>query len=809
LIKPEIVQKTMNRTIRKVAVLGSGIMGSRIACHFANIGVEVLLLDITPRELTEEEKKKGLTLESPVVKNRIVQSSFDAALKSNPAPLYSKKFASRIKLGNFTDDMSRIKNYDWTIEVVVENLDIKKKVYDEVEKHRKPGTLITSNTSGIPIHLMAQGRSEDFQKHFCGTHFFNPPRYLKLLEVIPTPKTDPEIVKFLMHYGDLFLGKTTVLCKDTPAFIANRVGIYGILKVVDSMRKLDMNIDEIDKLTGPVIGRPKSATFRTSDVVGLDTLVKVANNLYAGLPNDEGREIFKLPEVINKLEQNKWLGDKTGQGFYKKTKNAKGETEILTLDLKTLEYQPKAKTKFATLETTKTIDNLKDRFKVLLSGKDKAGDFYRDSFFALFQYVSNRIPEIADELYKIDDAVCAGFGWELGPFETWDAVGVEVTVKNMEAVGYKPSQWVYDMLASGAKSFYKVEAGKRKYYDIPSKSYKIIPGKEEFIILENLSDNVVWKNAESKVLDLGDGVLNFSWHSKSYTLGSAVIEGLNKAVDLAEKNYRGLVVGHQGADFSLGANLGLVFMYAIEQDYDEIDFMVRMFQNSTMRLRYSSIPVAVCPQGRTLGGGCEMTLHADIVQAAAETYVGLVEVGVGLIPGGGGTKEFTKRVSDSLQEGDVELNALQNAFMNIATAKVALSAEEAKEMNIIRPQDRISINRDRQIADAKEAVIELVEAGYVMPQQAKNIKVQGRAGMALFMAGVNGMRMGNYISDHDAKIAMKIANVMCGGDLTAPQEVSEQYLLDLEREAFVSLCGEKKTLERIQSILTGGKPLRN
>lgn len=799
----------MNRPIKKVAVLGSGIMGSRIACHFANIGVDVLLLDIAPKELTEEEKKKGLTLDSPVVKNRIVQSSFDSAVKSNPAPLFSKKFASRVKLGNFADDMARIRDYDWTIEVVVENLEIKKKIYDEVERYRTPGTLVTSNTSGIPIHLMGEGRSEDFQKHFCGTHFFNPPRYLKLLEIIPTAKTDPAIVDFLMHYGDLFLGKTTVLCKDTPAFIANRVGIFAIMKVVDSMRKLDLNVDEIDKLTGPVIGRPKSATFRTSDVVGLDTLVKVAQNLYAGLPDDEGREMFKLPEIISKLEQNKWLGDKTGQGFYKKTKSAKGETEILTLDLKTLEYKPKAKTKFPTLETTKTVDDLRQRFKVLLAGKDKAGEFYRDSFYALFQYVSNRIPEITDELYKIDDALSAGFGWQIGPFDTWDAVGVEKTVAEMEAAGYKPNQWVYDMLQAGNKSFYKVDHGKRTYYDIPTRSYKRIPGKDAFIILENLTDNVVWKNAESKVVDLGDGVINFSWHSKSYTLGSAVIEGLNKAVDVAEKDFRGLVVGHQGPDFSLGANLGLVFMYAIEQDYDEIDFMVRMFQRSTMRLRYSSVPVVVCPQGRTLGGGCEMTLHADIAQATAETYIGLVEVGVGLIPGGGGTKELTKRVSDRFQEGDIELNALQNAFMNIATAKVALSAEEAREMSILRPVDRISMNRDRQISDGKKAVIELSEAGYTMPQEAKNIRVQGRTGMALFMAGVHGMRMGNYISDHDAKIAMKIANVMCGGDLTASQEVSEQYLLDLEREAFVSLCGEKKTLERIQAILTGGKPLRN
>ncbi len=799
----------MNRNIRKVAVLGSGVMGSAIACHFANIGCSVLLLDIAPRELNEEEKAKGLSLDDKRVKNRIVQSSFDRSIKSSPGPLFSKKFASRVQLGNFTDDMARIKDYDWIIEVVVENLDIKKKVYTEVEKYRTPGTLVTSNTSGIPIHLMAEGRSENFKKNFCGTHFFNPPRYLKLFEVIPTPHTDPEVTKFLLHYGDLYLGKTTVLCKDTPAFIGNRVGVWGLLKVIDSMQKFGLNVDEIDKLTGPVIGRPKSATFRTSDLVGLDTLVKVANNLYAGLPDDEGRDMFKLPEVVTKLEKNNWLGDKTGQGFYKKSKDAKGKTEILTLNLNTLEYKPKAKAKFATLETTKTIDNLKDRFKVLLAGKDKAGEFYRDAFYGLFQYASNRIPEISEELFRIDDAVCAGFGWELGPFQTWDAVGVEKSIKVMEEAGYKPAQWVYDMVSVGNTSFYKVQDGQNTYYDIPTKSYKQIPGTQDFIILENLSDKIVWKNADSKITDLGDGVIDFSWHSKSYTLGSAVVEGMNYAIGLAEKDYRGLVIGHQGSDFSLGANLGLVFMYAIEQDYDELDFMVRAFQNTVMRIRYSSVPVVVAPHGRTLGGGCEMTMHADIAQAAAETYIGLVEVGVGLIPGGGGTKEFTKRVSDSLQEGDVELNALQNAFMNIATAKVALSAEEAREMGVLRKIDRISMNKDRQIADAKAAVLELADAGYTMPVQATNIKVQGKTGMALFAAGVNGMKMGRYISDHDMKIAMKIANVMCGGELSYAQEVSEQYLLDLEREAFVSLCGEKKTLERIQSILTGGKPLRN
>jgi len=784
-------------------------MGSRIACHFANIGCDVLLLDITPRELTEDEKKKGLALDDPRVKNRIVQSSYDATLKANPAPLFSKRFASRVKLGNFTDDMSKIKSCDWTIEVVVENLEIKKKVYEQVEKYRTPGTLITSNTSGIPIHLMAEGRSEDFQKHFAGTHFFNPPRYLRLLEIIPTAKTDPDVTKFLMHYGDLFLGKTTVLCKDTPAFIGNRVGIYGLLKVIDSMRKFDLNVDEIDKLTGSIIGRPKSATFRTSDVVGLDTLIKVSNNLYAGLVNDEGREMFKLPDVVTQLEKNKWLGDKTKQGFYKKTKNAKGETEILTLDLESLEYKPKTKVKFATLETTKGVDNLKDRIKILLAGKDKAGDFYRDAFFGLFQYVTNRIPEISDELFRIDDAVCGGFGWDLGPFETWDAVGVEKSIPLMEAAGYKPAAWVYDMLASGNKSFYKSEDGQKKYYDSRTKGYQSIPGRESFIILENKKENIIWKNADSRIYDLGDGVINFAWHSKSYTLGSAVIEGMNKAIDLAEKDYRGLVIGHQGPDFSLGANLGLVFMYAIEQDYDEIDFMIKAFQRSVMRIRYSSVPVVVCPQGRTLGGGCEMTMHADIAQAAAETYIGLVEVGVGLIPGGGGTKEFAKRVSDAMEEGDVELNALQNAFMNIATAKVATSAEEAREFGFLKKLDRVSMNRDRQLVDAKDAVLEMAAAGYTMPQQATNIKVQGRTGQALFLAGLQGMIMGKYISEHDAKVAKWVAHVMCGGDLTSPQEVSEQYLLDLEREAFLSLTGERKTLERIQAILTGGKPLRN
>lgn len=800
----------MKRRINKVAILGSGVMGSRIACHFANIGVEVLLLDIVPRELNDKEKTHGLTLDDKKVRNRIVNDSLEFALKSNPSPIYHLDFASRVSTGNFEDDMSKISDYDWVIEVVVENLKIKQSIFEQVEKYRTKGTLITSNTSGIPMNQMCEGRSDDFVKHFAGTHFFNPPRYLELLEIIPGPKTDKEILEFLMSYGRKFLGKTTVLCKDTPAFIANRVGIYAILKVVDSMQKLNLNIDQVDKLTGPVIGRPKSATFRTSDVVGLDTLIKVADNLYAGLPKDEARDTFKLPEEVRKLEEKKWLGDKTKQGFYKKTKDENGQTQILTLDLDSFEYKPKAKVSFSTLEETKPIELLDKRFKVLLNGKDKAGEFYRDSFFALFQYVSNRIPEIADEVYKIDQAVCAGFRWEMGPFETWDSIGIKDSLAKMNETGYKPNKWVDEMLKSGAESFYKVENGVRKYYDIASKSYKNVPGTEEFIILDNLRESKkIWGNSGASIFDIGDGILNVEFHTKMNTMGSEVIQGVNKAIDLAEKEYEGLIIGNQGANFSAGANLGMVFMFAIEQEYDEIDFMVRQFQNTIMRVRYSSVPVIVAPHGLSLGGGCEMTMHADRVQAAAETYIGLVELGVGLIPAGCGTKETVMRVSDSFEQGDAEINNFQNAFMNIATAKVATSAYEAYDMHILNENDRISVNKNRQIADAKQSLLEILELGYTKPSPRTDIKVLGKQFIALAEAGVNGMLMGKYVSEHDAKIARKLAYVMAGGDLSYPQTVSEKYLLDLEREAFVSLTGEKKTLERIQSVLKTGKPIRN
>ena len=800
----------MNRPIRKVAVLGSGIMGSRIACHFANIGVEVLLLDIVPKELNDKEKKAGLSTEDKAVRNRIVNEAFQSTLKAKPAALYHLSKASLVSLGNFDDDMSKISECDWIIEVVVENLDIKKIIFDQVEKYRTQGTLITSNTSGIPIHLMAEGRNDEFKKHFCGTHFFNPPRYLRLLEIIPTQDTDQEIIDFLMSYGDLFLGKETVLCKDTPAFIANRIGIYSIMSAMHTIEKMGLKVGEVDKLTGPIIGRAKSATFRTMDVVGLDTSVKVSTNLYEGLPKDESRDAFKLPKIVKDLYDKKWWGDKTKQGYYKKTTDENGKRLILELDLKTLEYGPKSKTLFDAVGEAKDNENLKERLKILVNYEDKAGEFYRATFYDMFKYCSFRIPEIADELYRIDQAVAAGFAWEIGPFETWDTLGVKETAEKMEAAGLKPADWVQEMLDAGNDSFYKFENGKKLYYDIPSKSYKVIPGTEGFVLLDAFKENnVVFQNPGSTIYDIGDGILNVEFHTKMNSISAEVIEGLNTAISKAEENFRGVIIGNESQQFSAGANLAMLFMFAVDQEYDEIDLMIRQFQNSMIRARFSDIPVVAATSGLALGGGCELSLHCDAIQAHAETYIGLVEFGVGVIPGGGGTKEFVLRASDEYDEGDPELNTLQKYFMNIATAKVATSADEAREMNIVRPQDGITLNRSRLLADAKARAIELAEAGYTRPTERKDIKVQGRTAMAMFEAGIAGMLYGEYISEHDAKIARKLAYVMAGGDLTSSALVSEQYLLDLEREAFLSLTAEPKTLERIQSILFKGKPLRN
>ncbi len=796
----------MKRTIKKVAVLGSGIMGSRIACHFANIGLDVLLLDIAPDTLTDEEKAKGLSLTSPAVKNRIVNSALQSSLKSKPAPLYDLKNADHIITGNFDDNLKDISGCDWVIEAIVENLEIKKTLFEKVEKVRKPGTLITSNTSGIPINLMVQCRSDDFRKHFCGTHFFNPPRYLRLFEVIPGKETDPKVIEFFLYYADLFLGKEAVLCKDTPAFIANRIGIYAIMSGLHTIEEMGLTVNEVDKLTGPVIGRQKSATFRTLDVVGLDTAVKVSMGLYQGLPQDESKEKFALPKIVKELYDRKWWGDKTRQGFYKKEGR-----DILELNLKTLEYEAKSKVKLEVLEKTKNEENLKARLKVAISDSGREGEFYRKSFFDLFRYCTFRIPEIADELYRIDQAVAAGFGWELGPFATWDAMGLKETIPQMESLNLKPAPWVYEMLEKGNTSFFKYQNGVKHFYDIPSKSYKPVPGTEGFIYLDALKENkIVWKNDGATIYDLGEGVLNVEFHTKMNSIGAEVIEGINTAINLAEKDFRGLVIGNESQNFSAGANLAMLFMYAVDQEFDEIDMMIRQFQATMTRARFSSVPVVAATAGLALGGGCELSLHCDAIQAHAETYIGLVEVGVGLIPGGGGTKEMTLRASDKYRaSNDPELNTLQEYFMNIATAKVATSAAEARAMDIIKSGDAITMNRSRLIADAKKKVLELADGGYTMPTMRHDIKVQGKSGMAMFEAGVTGMLYGAYISEHDAKIARKLSWVMNGGDLSAPTLVSEKYLLDLEREAFLSLCGEPKTLERIQSILFKGKPLRN
>ena len=797
----------MKRHIKKVAVLGSGVMGSRIACHFANIGLEVVLLDIPPKELNDKESAKGMTLDHPLVRNRIANDNLSFTLKSNPAPLYSKSFAKRIKTGNFEDHMSWLKDCDWIIEVVVERLDIKKIVFDQVEQHRTPGTLITSNTSGIPIKSMLEGRSADFKKHFCGSHFFNPPRYLKLLEIIPTSETDQSVVDFLMDYGSKFLGKTTVLAKDTPAFIANRIGVFGIQAIFHLTQEMGLTIEEVDKLTGPVLGRPKSATYRTADVVGLDTLALVAKGVKHNCPNDERNALFSEPEFITKMIENKWLGSKTKQGFFKKIKGENGKSEILTLDLNTLEYRAKEKAKFATLEMTKSVDDLQKRVPMLYNGMDKAGEFYKKSCHLLFSYVSHRIPEVTDELYKIDDAMRAGFGWEMGPFEMWDSIGVSLILEKSDETIHS---WVKESVDAGMEGFYKLENGKKLFWDISSKSYKIIPGQEDKISLSNLvGEKVLWKNTGATIKDLGDGILNVEFHTKMNTIGGDILTGINKAIDMAEADYKGVVLSNEGQNFSAGANVGMIFMMAVEQEFDELDYAVRAFQNTTMRLRYSSVPVVVAPHGLTLGGGCEICLHADKVVANAETYMGLVEFGVGVIPGGGGTKEFTKRLASDLNDGDIRTNQMRNRFLTIGQAKVSTSGEEAFELGYLRRgTDEIAVSRDHQISQAKAACLKMANDGYSMPAKDK-FKVLGKEALGIVYVGADSMHEGKYISEHDKLISEKLGYVMCGGDLSQITEVSEQYVLDIERKAFIELCMERKTLERMQSLIQTGKILRN
>ncbi len=800
----------MKKHIRKIAVIGSGIMGSGIACHFANVGVEVLLLDIVPNALTDKEKASGLSLTSKSVRNRLVNDSLKASLKSKPSPIYKQEFSSRITTGNLEDDIAKIAHVDWIIEVVVERLDIKQKVFDKIEKHRKPGTLISSNTSGIPIKFMNEGRSQDFQEHFAVTHFFNPPRYLKLFEVVPGPACKQEVVDFLMQYGEKFLGKTAVLAKDTPAFIGNRIGIFGIMSLFHIVKEMGMTIEEVDKLTGPVIGRPKSATFRTVDVVGLDTLVHVANGLHKNCPNDEAHDLFQLPDFVSSLMENNWLGNKTKQGFYKKEIDAKGKKSILALNLDSLEYAPSKKAKFATLEKTKGIANIIDRFKVLVKGKDKAGEFYRRTFAALFAYSANRIPEISDETFRIDDAMQAGFGWEHGPFQIWDAIGVEKGIELIKAENLSVNPWVLEMLEANITSFYTVKEGVAYYYDIASKSYKKKPGQDSFIILDHIRESkTIWSNKDASIQHLGDGVLNVEFQSKMNTIGGGVLQAINKGIDLAEQEYEAVILGNQAANFSVGANLAMAFLLAIEQEYDELNMATKLFQDTVMRLRYSSVPTLMTPRGMTFGGACEMSMHVDKVVAAAETYTGLVEFGVGIIPAGAGTKEMTMRASEAFLKDDVKLNRLRDSFINIAMAKVATSAHEAYDLGFYKhSKDIVVVNANRQIATAKKHALQMLDDGYTQPAP-KKVKVLGQQALGMFQVGTDTLHAGRYASEHDKKIANKLGYIMAGGNLSEPTMVSEQYLLDLEREAILSLLTERKTLERIQHTLKTGKPLRN
>ena len=801
----------MKRNISKVAVLGSGIMGSGIACHFANIGVEVLLLDICPNELNESEKQKKLSLDSKAVKNRIVNDMFNKCIKSKPSPIYSKSFIKRIKLGNFDDDISKIKSADWIIEVVVEKLEIKQKVFDLIEKHRTPGTIVTSNTSGIPIKLMSKGRSDDFNKNFAITHFFNPPRYLNLFEVIPSPNCDKHLLSFLLKYGEKYLGKTSILAKDTPAFIGNRIGTFGIQSLFHQVKNGDYTIEEIDKLTGSIIGSPKSATFRTADVVGLDTLISVSKGIYDSCKNDESIEIFKEPDFLKKMVKNNALGSKTGKGFYKKIKDNSGKSKILRLDFDSMEYVEQKKVNFDILSKARKIKASNEKFKFLVSGDDKGSDFYKENFSRMFHYIQNRIPEISDSIVSIDEAMKAGFGWKDGPFEIWNYIGINEGKELMKVYGLETAKWIDDMLSNGYNEFYKESEGIVQYYDLKSKKYKAKPGQEGFVILKNiLEDKVVWSNSEATLYDIGSDIVNLEFSSKMNVINQNIISSLKKGVEIAEKDFKGLVIGNEGSHFSAGADISMIFLLSVEQEYDELNHVMKIFQDTMMRLRYSAIPVVAAPHGYTLGGGCELCLQCDAVVPYSETYIGLVEAGIGLLPGGGGMKEMILRASDKFKKNDVEVNILQEYFMNIGMGKTATSGFEGYELDyFIKGRDITVMNKKNQINIAKQKALNLFDAGYTKPIERNDIKVLGKQALGMLYVGVDSLRAGDYISDHDKKIANKIAYVLCGGDLSQPTKVSEQYLLELEREAFISLCGERKTLERMQYMLKNGKPLRN
>ncbi len=800
--------------IEKAAVLGAGTMGAQIAAHLANAGVPTLLLDIVPGELTPEEQKKNLTLESKEVRDRIARAGLEAAKKAKPAAFFTSDNATLVTVGNFDDDLAKLKDRDLIIEAVVENLDIKRQLYQRVEQHRRPGSIVASNTSGIPIRLLAEGCTDDFRAHFLGVHFFNPPRYLHLVELIRTEWTKPEISCFLFGFLDQRLGKGVVPAKDRPNFIANRIGTFGALLTIKTMLEDGYSIEEVDKLTGPAVGRPKTATFRTFDLVGLDVFSHVIKNLYEALPDDDQREMFVAPEFLNHMLARGILGNKTKGGFYKKQKGEGDKQEIWTLETASLEYRPSQKVKLPALEMTKNIEETRERIKTLVWSKDRAGAFLWKTLSGTLRYAAARIPEIADTVVEVDRGMRWGFNWELGPFEVWDAIGLEKSTARMKAEGQAVPANVESMIAAGASSFYKEENGQQSYFDFASKHYLPLADPPGAIILKSLKERsaVIKKNSGASLIDIGDGVACLEFHSKMNAIGGDTLQMVKQSLAEVEKNFVGLVVGNQGANFCVGANLMLMLMEAQEENWEELDMMGRVFQSSTMSLRYSPKPVVVAPFNLVFGGGCEMVLHADRVRAAAETYIGLVEVGVGIIPAGGGTKEMLVRVLDSIPKNVDDADPfpfVKRAFETIALAKVATSAQEARTYGFLGVDDAISMNSDRLIADAKQEVLALAATGYVQPQQRTDILALGMPALATLKLGIHQMKRGGYISDHDALIGEKLARILTGGDLNHPTRVSEQYLLDLEREAFLSLVGERKTQERIGHMLKTGKPLRN
>lgn len=793
----------MNYHIHKAVVIGSGTMGAAIAAHLANIGVPVTLLDIPAKDSPD--------------KNKIVKEGWDRCIKAKPANLMSADLKTFVALGNLEDDFGVIAEADWICEAIIENLKIKQDLMTRIDEVRKPNAIVTTNTSGIPVHAIAEGRSKEFKKHFLGTHFFNPPRYLKLLEIIPTADTSKDVTEFFVHFGEFNLGKGIVLCKDTPNFIGNRVAFGTGAFALDFILNNDYTVDEVDSLSGPLMGRPKTATFRLIDLVGVDVWDHVGKNLAPLIPYDKLGQKYLAAEkprkLMDTLLERKWLGNKTKVGFYKEVRNAEGKKEFHSLDLNTFEHVPAGKPRFDSVKAAKDVEGLGDRLKVMLDADDKAAKLVTALTYQGFQYASTIIPEVADTVKPIDDAVRWGFMHEAGPFETWDMLGVKETVKRMKAEGYVPAKWVDEMLKDGVETFYQYKgANKVGVYDVARKKYTKLKQPKGLVLLKELrgTKKEISKNAGASLYDIGDGVALVEFHTKMNALDDDIFAIASEALDRVEKDFDGLVIGNEGEHFSAGANLFMVVVSAQQGMWDALDGAVRKLQGLNMRMRYSAKPVVVAPAGLALGGGCEITMHASRVVAAAETYIGLVELGAGVIPAGGGTKEYMRRIINPAMriENAEPFPFIQKAFLQIGQAKVATSAEEARGMGILNPQDRVVINRDHLLTEAKKEVIHLAASGY-KPPAPELIYAPGRDMYGAMKVGAWSFKEGNYITEYDAHIATKLAYVMAGGELSRPTWVSEQYILDLEREAFLSLCGEEKTQARMWSLLQSGKPLRN